>query len=342
MRKMFSVLAAMTMVAGVLTGCGGNTASEVTSSPAASTAVAETAANQTNEEVKKIGIVQVVEHPSLTTIREHIISELAAEGYVDGETVTIDYQNAQNDQSNLNSICQKFVADDVDLIIAIATPSAQAAAAATTDIPIVFASVVDPIGAKIVDNLEAPSGNVTGTSNAIPMDKTYELCKQLTPEVKSIGFLYTASESNAQSIIANAKETIGDYGFTYEEMTIASTSELQQAAQVLAGKVDAIYVPIDNTIASAMPVLAEVGKETQTPIYAAADSLVADGAYATVGISYEELGDESGKIAGEVLGGKAISEIPVKRFDNFQTIINKTTAEAIGAPAEAEGASIME
>lgn len=294
-----------------------------------------------NQEKVTVGIVQIVEHPSLDTIRESIVSTLEQKGWVDGKNIEIDYQNAQNDQSNLNSICNKFVGDGVDVIVAIATPSAQAAAAATDTIPIVFSAVTDPVGAMLVENMEKPERNITGTSDLIPVDKVFDLCKKLTPEVKKIGFLYTASEVNSQSVIENAKQVAKEKGMTYEEMTITNTSELQQVAQSLATKVDAIYTPIDNSVASAMPVLAEVGRQTETPVYVGADSMVADGGYATVGIKYEDLGARTAEMVDEILKGTKVADIPVATLDHFQTFINETTANAIKKPNKMQDAIIM-
>lgn len=318
MKKIFTLTLTMMMGLSMLVGCS------------------------TKEDQLTIGIVQIVEHTSLDMIRESLVEELGAKGLVDGQNVKIDYQNAQGDQSNLNSICKKFVGDGVDVIVAIATPSAQAAAAATSEIPIIFSAVTDPVAAKLVTNLEKPEGNVTGTSDAIPVDEVFNLCQELTPEVKSFGFLYTASEVNSQSVVEEAKTLAADYGYDYEEVIITNTSELKQAAYSLAGKVDAIYTPIDNSIASAMTVLSEVGKETKVPVYVGADSMVMDGAYATVGINYEDLGRQTGDMVAEVLNGKAISDLPVATLSKFQKVINKTTAKAIGAPATSEGALIVE
>lgn len=318
MKKIFTLTLTMMMGLSMLVGCS------------------------TKEDQLTIGIVQIVEHTSLDMIRESLVEELGAKGLVDGQNVKIDYQNAQGDQSNLNSICKKFVGDGVDVIVAIATPSAQAAAAATSEIPIIFSAVTDPVAAKLVTNLEKPEGNVTGTSDAIPVDEVFELCQELTPEVKTFGFLYTTSEVNSQSVVEEAKTLAADYGYDYEEVAITNTSELKQAAYSLAGKVDAIYTPIDNSIASAMTVLSEVGKETKVPVYVGADSMVMDGAYATVGINYEDLGRQTGDMVAEVLNGKAIRDLPVATLDEFQKVINKTTAKAIGAPETSEGALMVE
>ena len=341
------------MAMGLSVGCGNSqsantsnsttetaTATEETTSETADTASTET--TTASEETKTVAIVQYVEHPSLDTIRESIIKELENEGYIEGQNLVIDYQNAQADQSNLNTIASKFVGENADLIIAIATPAAQAMAAATSDIPVVFSAVTDPVSAKLVEDLNKPSANVTGTSDAIPVDQTFELCKELTPDVKKIGFLYTASEVNSQSVIEEAKTLAKDYGFEFEESTITNSSELQQAAEILAGKVDAIYTPIDNGIAAAMPVLADVCKSAGIPAYVGADSMVADGGYATVGINYEDLGVKTAEMAAQILNGTPVSDIPVATLDHFYKVINKTTATAIGATADAEGATIVE
>ena len=206
MRKKMAMLVLASMMMSLGVGCGSNTTGQE-SSPASSAAV---------EGAKKVAIVQYVEHPSLDTIRESTIKTLEEQGFVDGENIIIDYQNAQADQSNLNSIASKFVGDKADVIIAIATPAAQSMAAATSDIPVIFSAVTDPVGAKLVDNLESPSGNITGTSDAIPVDQMFELCKELTPDVKTFGFLYTASEVNSQSVVNEAKEMAGKFDFDYQ------------------------------------------------------------------------------------------------------------------------------
>ena len=351
MKKGLAMILTLAMMMGLSVGCGNSTQTSAeasnggnentTSENVAASGDTSQEGSEVNGEMKKIGIVQYVEHPSLDTIRESTIAALAEAGYIEGQNITIEYQNAQADQSNLNSIASKFVGDDVDLIIAIATPAAQAMAAATSEIPVIFSAVTDPVSAKLVDSLESPSGNVTGTSDAIPVDQMFELCKELTPDVKTFGFLYTASEVNSQSVIAEAKTLAADYGFEFVESTITNSSELQQAAEILASKVDAIYTPIDNGIASAMPVLSEVGKTAGIPLYVGADSMVADGGYATVGINYEDLGTKTAEMVADILGGKAIKDVPVATLDHFYKVINETTANAIGAVANAEGATIV-
>lgn len=293
-------------------------------------------------DVQTIGIVQIVEHPSLDEVREHAIAELASKGFVDGENIKIDYQNAQGDQSNLNTICNKFVGDEVDVIIAIATPSAQAAQAASKDIPIVFSAVTDPVAAKLVVDPTKPEANLTGVSDRIPIETVFELMNELTPDIKSLGFLYTASEVNSQVAIEQAKEIATAKGITFEEMTITNTSELKQVAESLAGKVDAIYTPTDNGISSAMPVLGEVGREAKIPVYVGADSMVQGGGYATNGVDYKLIGKETGDMVARLLSGTSIQEMPVVYLETFNKVINKTTADIIGAPNFIEGAIVVE
>ena len=277
----------------------------------------------------QIGVVQIVEHPSLNTIRESFLAELNALGYTD-DKVEIDYQNAQGDQTTLNSITQKFATDKKDLIVAIATPSAQSAAAATTAIPVLFSAVTDPLAAKLMSDLTKPDSNITGTSDAIPVEQMFQLSAKLTPNVKKYGFIYCTSEVSAVSVITEAKKYCDTNGIPYTEVTITNASELQQAAQSLVGQCDAFYTTIDNVVASAMPVLSEVAKKAKMPVYVGADSMVIDGGFATVGIEYTGLGKQTAAMADKILKGTAISDIPVETLSNFGVFINEDTAAAIG------------
>ncbi|MDD3364927.1 MAG: ABC transporter substrate-binding protein [Syntrophomonas sp.] len=289
------------------------------------------AANTTDSSKKlKIGIVQIVEHPSLNTIRESLVQELAKEGFKDGEKISIDYQNAQGDQTNLKTICQKFANNNYDLIVAIATPSAQAAVGETKDIPIVFSACTDPLGSGLVSNLEKPGKNVTGTSDAVSAEKIMELAKRITPNIKTIGALYTSSETNSVSVVNNLKEYAQKNGLTVKEATVTNSSEVQQAASSLVGKVDVIFSPIDNTVASAMPVVAQVANRAKTPVYVGADSMVKDGGLATYGIDYTVLGQETAKMVAEILNGKKAGDIPVMTMSKMSIYVNKDTATAIG------------
>ncbi len=330
MKKFFAATIAVLMTVS-LAACGGN--STPSSSTAESSAPASSAAPASSDAGSdgsyRIGLAQIMEHTSLNQIRDSFTAEMEALGY-GPDKVEIDYQNAQSDQSNLNSICQKFAGDGKDLIVAIATPTAISAAAAAPDIPLVFSAVTDPVAAKLVENPGAPEGNITGTSDAIPVDQVFELMDRLTPGVETVGLVYNLGEVNSVAVIEQAKAYLDSKGIGYVEATVTNTSEVQQAAQSLVGKCQAFYTPIDNTVATAMPVYAEVAKQAGLPIYTGADSMVIDGGFATVGIDYTLLGKQTAAMVVKVLEGTPISEIPVETLDNFATVVNTTTAEAIG------------
>ena len=284
MKKFLSVLTASILSATMLASCGDNGGS-----------------SQSSNEMKKIGVVQIIEHKSLDTIRDSFTEQMETLGYKDGENCSIQYKSAQGDQNTLNSIIQGFQGDKVDVIVAIATPTAQAAASAAKDIPVVFSAVTDPVAAGLVSDMDKPDKNITGTSDA--------------------------SESNLQK----AKAFADEHGLTIVEGVATNTSEVQQAAQVLADKVDAIFAPNDNTIANAMAAVAEVTKKAKVPVYTGADSMVSDGGFATIGIDYTELGHETANMADAILKGTSTADLPVKVFkDDLNTYINETTAAEIG------------
>ena len=331
MKKFFAAAIAVLMTAS-LAACGSTPSSSAAENPAPASSAASTESAPSDAgsgNTYRIGLAQIMEHTSLNQIRDSFTAEMEALGY-GPDKVEIDYQNAQSDQSNLNSICQKFAGDGKDLIVAIATPTAISAAAAAPDIPLVFSAVTDPVAAKLVENPDAPEGNITGTSDAIPVDQVFELMNQLTPGVETVGLVYNLGEVNSVAVIEQAKTYLDSKGIGYVEATVTNTSEVQQAAQSLVGKCQAFYTPIDNTVATAMPVYAEVAKQAGLPIYTGADSMVIDGGFATVGIDYTLLGKQTAAMVVKVLEGAPISEIPVETLSNFATVVNTTTAEAIG------------
>lgn len=331
MKKFFAAAIAVLMTAS-LAACGSTPSSSAAENPAPASSAASTESAPSDAgsgNTYRIGLAQIMEHTSLNQIRDSFTAEMEALGY-GPDKVEIDYQNAQSDQSNLNSICQKFAGDGKDLIVAIATPTAISAAAAAPDIPLVFSAVTDPVAAKLVENPDAPEGNITGTSDAIPVDQVFELMNQLTPGVETVGLVYNLGEVNSVAVIEQAKTYLDSKGIGYVEATVTNTSEVQQAAQSLVGKCQAFYTPIDNTVATAMPVYAEVAKQAGLPIYTGADSMVIDGGFATVGIDYTLLGKQTAAMVVKVLEGTPISEIPVETLSNFATVVNTTTAEAIG------------
>lgn len=323
MKKMVSLLLCGLLC---LSGCaGGNSAAPASSdaaSPAPSAEAPASAAVSEEDGLLHIGVIQLTDHPSLNTIRDAFVSEMAA---LLGDKADIEVDDAQNDMSNINSICQKYVGGQKDLIVAIATPAAQAAAAATSDIPVVYSAVSDPEAAKLTG-----LPNVTGTSDAIPVESIFQLAAGLTPQAKTFGLIYNTSEVNSVSVIGQAKAYMQQNGLQFVEATITNSSELQQSASSLVGKVDAMFTPIDNTVATAMPVLAEVASSNSIPLYVGADSMVADGGLATVGIDYSLLGTRTAQMAADILGGKSPADIPYEILSDYSTILNPKTAKAIG------------
>lgn len=307
MKKLMTMVMVLVMAVTMMTGCGDSDGGKL-----------------------KVGIIQLTEHPSLDTIRESIISGLEDEGYVDGENIEINYQNGQNDMSTTKSIAQSFVGDKCDVIIAIATPAAQAVLSETTDIPIVFAAITDPVDAGLVDSLEAPGGNVTGTSDEVSADMIMNLAKEIEPEFKTIGALYNIGEDNSVSVIAGLKEYAAKNGYKLVESTVTNSGEVQQAAQYLADKVDVVFSPIDNTVASSMAVVTEVFNNAKIPYFVSSDSMVEDGGLATYGIDYTILGKETASMAAKILEGEEPSTMAVKKMSDMNIYINTDTAKAIG------------
>ncbi len=329
-KKLLSIIVCLMLCVSMFTACGGT---ETPAEP--ETSAADNTSQDTPEgEMLKIGIIQIVEHPSLDEIRTAFMAEMAAAGY-DESRVTYDYQNAQNEMSNVTTICQKFVGDEVDMIVAIATPSAQGAAAATSDIPIIFSAVTDPVAAELVASLDAPGGNITGTSDIIPVEEIFDLAAELTPDAQSYGFIYNLSEINSVSVIEQAKAHLDSIGIPYEEATVANIGELTTAAESLVGKVDAFFSPIDNTVASGMVTVADIAATNGMPYYVAADSMVADGGLATVGVNYTDLGKQTASMAVEVLEGADTATMPVQTMENYAVTVNEETATAIGADVSA-------
>ena len=276
-----------------------------------------------------IGLVQIVEHPSLDEVRYAIIDELARKGY-GPDTVKIDYQNGQNSPSLISTICQKFVSQNVDLIIPIGTTATQCAAAATDSIPIVFAAVSDPIAAGLVKDLDKPDGNVTGISDAITPTRTFDLAEELTPGIKTFGVIHNPAEANSSSTARKAIAEIEKRGMSYREAAVSTSGEVPAAISSLVGKVDAVYIPDDNTTATAMTLLSEIAIENKLPVYAAVDSLVHDGAIATCGASYTNVGEQAARMAARVLEGAKIADTPIETVDGGIIEVNEKTAAALG------------
>lgn len=260
-----------------------------------------------------VGIVQIAEHPALDASREGFLAGLAEAGYVEGENLTVQYHSAQGDQSIALTIAQNLVNDQVDLILGIATPAAQAAATAAegSGIPVLFTATTDPVAAELVKDWDVPGVNVTGTSDMNPVEDQLELIQKILPGVEAIGVIYNAGEANSVVQVEIVRAKVKQMGLALEETTVSNTSEVLQAAQSLAGKVQAIYVPTDNTAVQALASILQVAEENGILVVAGEGDSVHSGAVATVGINYFTLGFETGKMAAQILEGADPAAMPV-------------------------------
>lgn len=271
-----------------------------------------------------IGVIQLMEHTSLNMIYDSFIEELSQLGYVDGENCTIVFKNAQGEQSNIGSIVSAFQSQPLDVVVAIATPTAQSAAVLADKTPVIFSAVTDPAAAGLLTDPEHPDQNITGTSDEVAVDQILELALTMQPQLKTLGLLYNAGEINSQTNIEKAKAYAEAKGLTVVESVVSNTSEVAQAVQVLSEKCDAVFSPNDNTVATAMPTVTQITRAAGIPMYVGADSMVMDGGTATVGINYEDLGKETARMVDQVLKGTEISQIPVKVFNqNLSVYVNE-------------------
>lgn len=326
MKKLFAIALVAAISLSALTGCS---SAKTTPSQTGAASSGDTASSTAAK--PKIGVVQYLDHPSLNTIRDSFTAQMTALGYKDGDNCEIEYKSAGGDATTQNSIVQSFAGAPKDIIIAIATPTAQAAATVSDKIPVIFSAVSYPVEAELVKSLEAPGGNITGTSDEIQVELILDLARKYNPNLKKLGIIYNKGEANSTTNLAKAKAYCEKNGLELIEATIANTNEVQTAAQVLCSKVDAVFAPNDNTVASAMPVLSDAAIQAKIPVYCGADSMVNDGGFATIGINYEDLGKETANMADQVIKGKKPGDIPVKVFkDNLETIINPETAKALG------------
>lgn len=283
------------------------------------------------EKAPLVSVAQIVEHTSLNEIRDSFKEEMEALGYKEGENIRYDFKDAGGEQTTANSIMSTFAGNKSDVIVAIATPTAAAAANYSESIPIVFAAVTDPVSANLLTDMNKPDKNITGTSDEVQIDKIIELATTIDPDLKKLGFLYNPGEANSVTNLEKAKAYCSANGIELVEKSGTNISELQSAISVLCDEVDAILAPNDNTVASSMAPLVETANKKKIPVYTGADSMVKDGGFATVGISYTDLGHETAKMVDQILKGTKVEDIPVKVFNTDLSIyVNKSTMEAIG------------
>lgn len=286
--------------------------------------------NEARKDKVNVGVVQLVEHKALDAANKGFVDGMAAKGFT-ADKVNYDQQNAQADQSNLQNIAHRFISNKVDLICAIATPAAQTVANITSDIPIVATAVTDYESAKLVKSATKPGTNVTGTTDMNPVEKQLDLILRIVPNVKSIGTIYSSSEVNSQLQIEILKKAAAAKGISVHEATVSTVNDIQQAAHSIVGDVQAIYVPTDNVVASAMPTLICITEEAKLPVICGESGPVENGGLATIGIDYYKLGFQTGEMAADILSGKSKpEEMPIQSQKDFKATINMKAAERIG------------
>ena len=313
MKRTFSLSAAVAASALVLTACGsggGDTQSEE------------------SQEIS-VGIAQFVEHPSLDAAREGFVSALEEGGYTEGDNLTLDVQNASGDQATATNIASNFASSDNDLILGIATPTAQSLAQAVTDKPVLFTAVTDPVDAGLVDSMDKPGANITGTTDMNPVADQIKLIKRFTPDAKSVGIIYSSGETNSQIQVEEAKKAAQAEGLTVEEKTVTTTAEVAQAAESF--DTDSMYVPTDNKVVAGLEAVVGAAESKKIPLIVGEGDSVERGGLATQGISYEQLGKQTGEMALRILDEDADpAEMAVESQKETQLIINAKAAKAMG------------
>jgi putative tryptophan/tyrosine transport system substrate-binding protein len=294
-----------------------------------------------NTEEKKqytIGLTQFGAHPSLDAATEGFIKALEDQGFKEGDNVTFDIQDAQFDMNNTQTIATNFVGDKVDLIFANATPSAVSALNATKEIPIVFTSVTDPVGAGLVTAFDQPGENITGTTDNHP-DATKTTIDFITKEIgaKNIGVVYNSGEQNSEVQVKAVEEFASANGASLVTASVATSAEVKQATESLVGRVDAIYIPTDNTVVSALESVISVANDKKIPLFVGELDSLKKGAVAASGFDYFDLGYDTGLMAAQILKGeKKPSEIPVGLPKTLTMVINKKGAAAQGVEIKPE------
>lgn len=315
MKKAAALGLASILMMGLMTGCGSSTDKKTEAGK--------------DDKVYKIGITQYVEHDALDASYKGFVDGLADAGYKDGENIELDLQNAQADQSNCQTIASKLVKDKKDLILAIATPAAQAVANETKDIPILVTAVTDPADAKLVESNEKPGTNVSGTSDLTPCKEQMELLTKLVPDAKKVAMLYCSAEANSKFQIDLAKKAAKDLDLETMDATVADSNEIEQVVKSLKGKVDAIYTPTDNVIAAGMTTVSMVADDIGIPAIVGEEGMCNGGGLATYGIDYYKLGQQTAKMAVKILEGEDVSKMPIEYQEDCELIINKDAVKKL-------------
>lgn len=277
-----------------------------------------------------VAVTAIVEHPALDAARDGIKEALAEGGFEDGRNLRFIYESAQGNPATAAQIARKFVGESPDVIVPISTPSAQAVVGATKQIPVVFTAVTDPLGAKLVSSLERPGGNVTGMSDLSPIGKHLDLIKEITPNVKTLGVIYNPGEANSLTLLDLLRKEAPARGLAIKEAAAPKSADVLPAAQSLVRNVDAIYVPTDNTVVTALEAIVRVGTQNRLPVYAGDTDSVPRGAIAALGFNYRDVGRQTGRIVLRVLKGEKPGDIPVQGVEITELHVNPASAGAMG------------
>ena len=286
--------------------------------------------NKTQNKEVKVGVLQLLSHPALDQIYKGLEDGLAKEGYKVGENLKIDLQNAQGDQSNLASMGKKSVTDNNDILVGITTPATLSLSNATKDKPIIMAGITYPVEAGLIKSEDKPGNNITGVSDRTPIKQQLEIMKKVLPKMKKVGILYTASEDNSVKQAQEAEKLAKELGLEVKVSSIANTNDIQQVTESLASETDAIFVPIDNTIASAMSTVVKVTDAKKIPVFPSADTMVADGGVLGIGVDQYQIGVETAKVVAKVLKGEDTKNMPIVLANEGVIYLNEAKAKQLG------------
>lgn len=278
---------------------------------------------------KSVAVTQIVEHPALNATRDGLKQELAQAGYKVNQNLKWQWESAQGNTVTAVQIARNFAGEKPDVIVAISTPSAQAVISAAPNIPVIFSAVTDPVGAKLVTNQEKPGGWVSGVSALVPIGKQLDLIAKITPQAKRIGVIFNAGEANSVTLVKLLKQEAPARGMTIVEATVAGSNEVATAARSLVGRSDVIYIPTDNTVASALESVIQIGINNKLPVYAGDNDSVAKGAIASLSFNYYDVGRQTGQMVIKVLKGEEIGEIAVESPTKLELHVNPRSAQAM-------------
>jgi putative ABC transport system substrate-binding protein len=278
----------------------------------------------------KVAVSQIVEHPALDATRQGLLDGLAQKGYVEGENLEFDYKTAQGNPAIAVQIARQFVGEAPDVLVGIATPTAQALVSATKSIPVVFTAVTDPVGAKLVKQMQQPGMNVTGLSDLSPVAQHVELIKEIIPDVKAIGVVYNPGEANAVSLVELLKKSAAAQGLKVVESSALKSADVKSATEAIVSKVDVIYAPTDNTVASAIEGMIVAANQAKIPVFGGATSYVEKGAIASLGFDYYQVGVQTADYVAAILEGKKPGMLDVKVAQGSDLVVSETAAKQLG------------